>query len=82
MNTEDFLDGLQAGGGTNMVRYPDIDVVLVGTDGNAFALMGTVTRALRKHKVSAEEIKEFQTTCMGGDYNHLLMTCMEWVNVL
>ena len=81
MNTNDFLDGLEAGGGTNMVRYPEIDVRLVGNDGNAFAIMGAVTRALRQHRVPAEEIKEFQMTCMGGDYNHLLATCMAWVNV-
>ena len=80
MNTNDFLDGLE-NTDTNMVRYPEIDVRLVGTDGNAFALMGTVTRALRQHRVPADEIKTFQLECMNGDYNHLLSTCMQWVNV-
>ena len=61
-------------------RY-DIDVKLVGEDGNAFAIMGTVTRELRRARVPADEIRAFQLECMGGDYGHLLRTCMLWVNV-
>lgn len=64
-----------------MPKYSNIDVELVGCDGNAFAVMGKVTKALRSNKVPGEDIKEFQTECMSGDYNHLLQTCMKWVNV-
>jgi hypothetical protein len=63
------------------VRYPEIEVRLVGQDGNAFNLIGLVARALTKAKVPAEEIKEFKTEAMSGDYNNLLVTCMNWVTV-
>jgi hypothetical protein len=63
------------------VRYPEIEVQLIGQDGNAFNLIGLVARALTRAKVPAEEIKKFKTEAMSDDYNHLLYTCMEWVTV-
>jgi len=65
-----------------MAKYPNIVVQLTGKDGNAFAIMGAVTQALRKAKVDPVEIKTFQEECRSGDYNHLLVTCMNWVTVL
>lgn len=62
-------------------RYPKVSVKLVGQDGNAFAIMGRVTSALRAGSVSPADIKEFQTEAMSSDYAHLLRTCMNWVNV-
>lgn len=58
----------------------DIKVKLTGTDGNAFALMGRVSAALRKggHDDLA---KAFQTEAMSGDYDHLLATCCDYVDV-
>lgn len=58
----------------------DIKVKLVGTDGNAFALMGKVCEALRKGK-RGDLVKEFQKEAMSGDYDHLLTTCSEYVVV-
>jgi hypothetical protein len=65
----------------NEVKYPNIKVKLVGTDGNAFALIGKVKQALRDKKVPVEEQKKFVEEAMSGDYDHLLATCCEWVNV-
>jgi len=62
-------------------RYPKIKVRLVGSDGNAFAVLGNVRKALRKAEVSQEEIGQFMKEAMSGDYNNLLKVCMEWVNV-
>ena len=59
----------------------DIDVELTGVNVNSFAIMGTVARALRKNGATPEQIKEFQAEAMSGDYDHLLQTCMKWVNV-
>lgn len=64
-----------------MPKY-DIEVQLTGNDGNAFAIMGAVQRALRKAGASPEEIKEYQTESMSGDYDNLLRVAMEWVDVL
>jgi hypothetical protein len=63
------------------VKFPHVKVKLVGEDGNAFAILGTVLRAMRKEKVSEEDRKEFQRQATSGDYNHLLRTVMEWVDV-
>lgn len=63
------------------IRYPNIKVRLVGTDGNAFSVMGNVRRALRKAQVPQAEIEAFSAEAMSGDYNHLLATCMRWVDV-
>lgn len=63
------------------IRYPEVEVQLSGEDGNAFAIMGRVARALRRAGVPAEEIAEFQRECTAGDYNRLLQTCMAWVTV-
>ena len=59
----------------------NIDVQLTGIDGNAFAIMGAVSKALRENDVSKELIDKFQDECMSGDYDHLLQVCMQWVNV-
>jgi len=65
----------------NDVKYPDINVTLVGRDGNAFNLIGIVARELRRAKVPADKIKRFQEEAMSGDYDNVLITCMCWVNV-
>jgi ribosomal protein S9 len=59
----------------------DVDVQLTGEDGNAFAIMGAVTRALRQAGAPREEIAQYTTEAMSGDYNNLLRVSMEWVNV-
>ena len=62
-------------------KYPDITVQLTGIDGNAGSIMGAVSRALRRGDVPSAEIDEFRRECMSGDYDHLLQTCMKWVEV-
>ena len=58
----------------------DIKVKLVGKDGNAFAIMGSISNALRKEG-HGDLVKEFQTEAMSGDYDHLLQTAMNYVEV-
>jgi len=59
----------------------DIKVKLIGTDGNAFSLIGKVGNALKKAGVPSEEVSKFTKEAMEGDYNHLLRVAMEWVHV-
>lgn len=66
---------------TTEVRYPEVEVLLVGEDGNAFTIMGAVARGLRKAGVSADEVDEYRRESMSGDYNHLLATAQAWVTV-
>ncbi len=62
-------------------KYPNIVVKLVGSDGNAFAILGKVRRALREANVPRNEIELFLSEAMSGDYDNLLQICMKWVNV-
>jgi len=62
-------------------KYPDIVVQLTGEDGNAFAILGRVSQALRRGGVPKEERDKFFAEAQSGDYDNLLVTCMRWVNV-
>lgn len=72
----------------NSPKYPDIVVRLSGTDGNAFAIIGTVQRALKTARdgqghrlVSEDELKQFIAEATSGDYDNVLATAMRWVEV-
>jgi len=56
-------------------------VKLVGTDGNAFALLAKCSQVLRKAGYSHEECERFRKEATEGDYNHLLRTCSRWCDV-
>lgn len=62
-------------------KYPDVEVQLTGEDGNAFLIIGRVSKALRSSKVPDEEIDAFRNEAMSGDYDNVLQTCMRWVTV-
>jgi len=61
-------------------RFPDVEVQLVGNDGNAFSILGTVSRALRRAG-HGDVVDEFVAEATTGDYDHLLQTCMKFVDV-
>jgi hypothetical protein len=56
-------------------------VRLVGTDGNAFAVLGHVMRALREAGWTQEERDAFRAEATSGDYDHLLGTIMKHLDV-
>ena len=62
-------------------KYPEVTVKLVGGNGNAFVVLGSVIRAMRAAKLPDDEIKQFQAEATSGDYSHVLQTCMAWVEV-
>jgi hypothetical protein len=62
-------------------KYPNVTVRLIGTDGNAAAIIGKVQGALRRAKVPPDEIKRFQDEATSGDYDNVLATAMRWVDV-
>jgi hypothetical protein len=61
-----------------MPKYPDINIPLIGEDGNAFAILGRVARIARNAGLPKSEIDAFQKEATSGDYNHLLATVVEW----
>jgi hypothetical protein len=63
-------------------KYPGIEVQLTGRDGNAFGILGNVSKAMRRGGIPSEEVKAFQEEATSGDYDHLLATCCRWVTCL
>lgn len=76
---------------TTEVKYPDVTVELIGQDGNALAIVDRVSAAIRRHlretapeMTAAErqaEVNAFVAEATSGDYDHVLQTCMRWVEV-
>ena len=67
----------------NHGRAPQPDrpvLVLVGEDGNAFAILGRARHALRLAG-RGDEWPAFVAEATAGDYNHLLVTAMRWFEV-
>jgi hypothetical protein len=60
----------------------DVDVQLVGEDGNAFAIMARVSSAIKKAGATEEQVSAYFAESTSGDYDHLLRTAMKYVNVL
>lgn len=61
------------------VRYPDVEVELLGHDGNAFAIIGRVQGAMRRAGVRKGEIDAYVELALRGTYDELLQTTMRWV---
>lgn len=62
------------------ILYPDVEVALLGADGNAFSIISEVARGLRRAGLS-EAAEAFMEEAMAGDYDHVLKTCMKYVSV-
>lgn len=63
-----------------MPKY-NVQVQLSGEDGNAFAIIAKVNRALRNAGATPEEMSQYQQESMSGDYNNLLRVASQWVEV-
>lgn len=59
----------------------DTTVELVGEDGNAFAIMVKVRRAIKNAGGTDEDVDAFIEEATSGDYDNLLRTAMKYVNV-
>lgn len=62
------------------VKFPDVYVPLVGEDGNAFSIMGRVSKALRRAGYG-DAVKPYMDEAMSGDYDNLLRVTAQTVNV-
>jgi len=58
----------------------NVKVKLVGEDGNAFAILGRVRKAMRRAGFDKEADQMF-LEAQQGDYDHLLQTVMKYVEV-
>ena len=64
-----------------MPKYAHVIVRLIEEDGNAFAILGRVSKALRRGGVSESIVEAFREEATAGDYDHLLRTVNRWVSV-
>lgn len=60
------------------LRPPKPHVKLVGEDGNAFAILGRCKREARRAGWTDEQWQAFSAEARSGNYDHLLVTVMEW----
>lgn len=65
------------------MKQPDYTptVKLIGENGNAFAILGSVAKALKSAGADKEYVDGYLNRAMSGDYNHLLGVTMEYVDV-
>lgn len=61
-------------------KYPEVEVQLTGNDGNAFAIMGRVSRAL-KDAGHGDDVAAYTSESMSGDYANLLRVAAAYVTV-
>jgi hypothetical protein len=63
-------------------KYPNIIITmdLEGEDGNAFVIMGHVSKRLKMAGATPEEISQYTMDCMSGDYDNLIAVQSKWVN--
>lgn len=62
-------------------KHPEVKVRLIGSDGNAFTILGRCSSAARKAGLDAATVGQFVNEAMNGDYDHLLRTAMDWFDV-
>lgn len=60
--------------------YPKPVLRLIGTDGNAFAIMGKALRVLKP--ISQDLADEYLVKAKSGDYDNLLAVTMEYCDVI
>ena len=58
----------------------DVRVDYHNQDGNAFAILGTVGKAMKRAGIEKEIVDQFYKDATSGDYDHLLDTVHEYVH--
>lgn len=53
---------------------------LVGIDGNAFSVIGYVTKAMKEQHLTTQEINNYTKDAMSSDYGHLLTVSVEMID--
>ena len=62
------------------VHYPEVQVDLVGAEGNTFAIIAAVCMALRRFGASSEDVATFRKEAMVAEYAMLMSTVRSWVS--
>ena len=59
----------------------DVHVDFSNQDGNAFAILGTVSKSMKRAGIDKSVIDQFYKDATSGDYDHLLATVNEYVHI-
>jgi len=62
-----------------MTEKPNLE--LIGSDGNAFAILGKAQRVAKKAGWEKKKIDAVLKEATSGDYDHLLQTMMKYFEV-
>lgn len=62
-------------------KYPEVEVDIYSIDGNAYSIMGAVTKAMRRAGIPKEEQDAYFKEATSGDYDNLLATTAKWVSI-
>ena len=54
---------------------------LTGIDGNAYSVMGYVSKAMMEQKFAKEDIDEYFKKATSSDYNHLLCVSLAYIGL-
>lgn len=60
-------------------KQTGVRVKLVGEDGNAFSILGRVSREMRNAGIPKETIDQYVREATSGDYNNLLRVTLSYV---
>ena len=60
---------------------PMYDISVTPMDGNAFSIMGAVSKAIRRAGASNEVISQYREESMSGSYDNLIQVAMKYVNI-
>jgi hypothetical protein len=68
--------------GENRMSNPltNAKVTLIGINGNAFSILGTLRKAILKSD-HPELVEQFISEATSGNYDHLLATCFKYAEV-
>jgi len=60
----------------------DVEVKLIGEDGNAFLILGSVEKAMRRAGIDQETRDLYNEQATSGDYDHLLAVTYQMVDIV
>jgi len=61
-------------------KYPNINIELVGQDGNAYSILARCTTALKREGLR-DQVEAFREEATRSDYDNLLRTVIRWFSV-
>lgn len=57
-----------------------MEYTLVGVDGNAFAIIGYVKKAMKRERYSQEAIDDYMKKATEGDYDNLVSVSLDQIH--